>query len=641
MAHGSWALRRWNALAAGALAASLFGSSATFALQSAKASPETNTFTAATLSTPGSLATIHPSVTGTGDGNVQLTWSDSLTRAVTFEVQRAPASSPTSWATINGGGSGQSSSALCTGSVPGTVSCTYDDNSTNSTSAPAYNSPYVYQVIATIGAWQETSAGDLAESLPPTGGTDTYLLPVNLNAVSAENPTNIWAVGASCTIDYYNGTSWTTQSVSSSVCPTGTSLNGVAANSGSPMIVGSGGVSFICTASCTTSSPTWTAESTGTTNSLNAVSAENSTNMWAVGASCTVLYYNGTTWASRALPPTVCAAGTSLNGVSANALGPSPSPYLVGNSGLLVLCSASCTAPNPTWNKVASGTTNNLLSVSTGANNYDVAVGAAGTITTCTGGCAGGGATWATMTSGTSNSLNGVFGSSATSFLAVGASGTVLSCTASCNAGTGTWTSQSTGTTSSLQGVTATSATGAFAVGGSGTILTLASSWSSQASNITPTIPTSYSLAAADLTQLSNPDGTTYTDQAAWPATGLGTSCTAGTNPGLLLQTTPTLPSGYTTISNVVATVVYGANATPGTGAGFQLLVSANGGTSWTPYPLTNPGTGGASVTTSVTITSTVATTADLQNMQLCFQGTSGSGPSLTTSIDLVHVDVN
>ena len=91
----------------------------------------------------------------------------------------------------------------------------------------------------------------------------------------------------------------------------------------------------------------------------------------------------------------------------------------------------------------------------------------------------------------------------------------------------------------------------------------------------------------------------------------------------------------------MVATVVYGASATPGAGAAFQLLVSGNGGSTWTAYPLADPGPGGASVTTSVTVTGTIGTTSALGDMALCFEGSSGSGPPLTTSIDLVHVDVN
>ena len=634
----------WKPFVASGLALALVTTGGTLALLSSKPSSASDAAAAGTLSTPAGLGTIHPTVTGTGDGNVQLSWSEALTRAVTFKVQRAPASSPTSWATINGAGSGQSSSALCSGSVPGTVSCTYTDNSTNSTSAPAYNSQYVYQVIAAIGGWSETSAGDMALSLPPTSGTETYLVPPNLNAVSAESSSNVWAVGANCTVAYYNGSSWSTQTVPTSVCPAGTSLNGVDADSGNPMVVGSGGLSFVCTASCTSASPTWSAKSTGTTNALNAVSAQNSSNMWAVGANCTLLYWNGTSWAAQSLSNALCPTGTTLNGVSANAAGASPQPYVVGNGGLLLVCAgggmgANCTT-SPNWNKVTSGTTNNLTSVDTGANNYDVAVGASGTIVTCTGGCNGAAATWATMTSGTTANLTAVSGSS-TSFYAAGASGTVLACSTNCNTSGGTWASQSPGTTSNLSGIDATSSTTAVAVGASGTIVALGSSWASQASGISPSVPTTSTLASTDLTALSAPDGSSYTDKGAWPSSALGTSCTSGTNPGLLLADSPTVPSGYTTISKVVATVVYGANATPGSGAAFQLLVSGNGGTSWTAYSLGNPGSGGASVTASVTITATIATTTALQGMDLCFQGTSGSGTALTTTVDLVHVDVN
>lgn len=625
------------------LAVSLFAAGTSLSLLSARASSASDAISAGTLSSPSSLTTLHPSVTGTGDGNVQLTWTDSLTRAVTFDVQRAPASAPTSWATINGGGNGQSSSSLCTGSVPGAVSCAYIDDSADSTSAPAYNSQYVYQVLADLGGWSEMSAGEMALSVPPASGTDTYLTAPDLLAVSAASATSIWAVGANCTVDYYNGTAWSPQAVPSSVCPTGTSLNGVAASSGSPMIVGSEGVSFACTASCSASAPSWSSKPTGTTNSLSSVSAQSATNMWAVGANCTILYYNGTSWISQDPAPTLCPAGTSLNGVTANAGGPAAQPYVVGNGGLLLLCAGpGCSTSTPSWTMIASGTASDLLAVSTGANNYVVAVGAAGAITTCTGGCNGGKATWTTMTSGTTDALGAVFGQSSTAFFAVGAGGTALACTSNCNQNTGGWAAASSGTTDVLDGVTATSATAAWAVGDAGTIQASSGSpWASESSNIAPSDPVAYTLGSSDLTNLSMPDGVLYSEKGAWPSAGLGTSCTAGSTPGLLLSASPTLPLGYSTISRAVATVVYQANSTPGTGAAFQLLVSSNGGSTWTPYSLSSPGTGGSPATTSVTITNTIGTVSALQNMRLCFEGTSGSGPALTTSVDLVHVDVN
>ena len=617
----------------------LCGSGLAWGAFSAKPSAETNSFTAGSLSTPASLTTLHPNVTGSGDGNVTLTWTDSLTRAVTFLVQRAPASTPTSWATINGAGSGQSNSTLCTGSVPGTVSCTYLDNSTNSTSAPAYNSSYVYQVVATLGGWSAPSAGDLAASLNPTSGTETYLAPPSLNAISSASTTSIWAVGASCTVDYYNGTSWTPQTVPTSVCPSGTSLNGVDANSGTPMVVGGGGLTFLCTANCTTSTPTWSAKSSGTTNSLNAVSAKSTTSIWAVGASCTVLYYNGTSWASQSPSTSVCASGTTLNGLS-NFNG---NPVVAGNSATLFTCTANCTA-TPTWttNTITgiSGSPN-LLGVSYSGGNGVWAVGAAGTVATCTANCNGTTATWHTQTSGTTNNLNAVMAQGSNAVFAAGNSGTVLECTANCSVATGTWTTQSVATTANLEGINAPASTSAWAVGAAGTIVTTAvSEWGTQSSGLAATVYTPYTLVAGDLTNLSTPDSSLYTGQAAWPSTAMSSVC-GGSNVGLVLLTSPTVPTGSWSVASVQATVVYQANAAPGTGSGFQLLASANSGSTWTAYSLTAPTSGGTPVTSTVSILATISTTAKLSTMELCFQGTSGTGPSLKTSIDLVHVDVN
>ncbi len=919
-----------------------------FAWFSSQPGSQTSTFTAGTLDAPTTPTTIHPNVSGSGTGDVTLSWTDTLTRDVTYLVQRAPATSPTTWATVNGSGAGTPSSSLCTGSVPGTVSCTYQDSAAGSTSAPAYNEQYVYQVVSEIGGFTATSASDLAQSLPPASGTETFLAKPDLNAVSATDASDVWAVGAYCAVDYFNGTTWVPQTVPTSVCPTGTALYGVAANGGTPLIVGADGVAFICTASCTTSTPAWSVLSTaafgsptlyavsanatnnvwvaganctalffngsswtaqppgtgvcpsgtdlygvaenskhpvyvgsgglvftctgacnatptyavnavtgltgsptfyaaasngnvwtvgtggtvavctggcggggaawvavpsGTTATLravfpqnsgslvvvagdggtlltctancnknnptwsaqsagvaadlygitapdgthtyavgtrgtvvsnngwatittsvsadlNAISATDASNVWAVGANCTVGYFNGSTWTLQAVSSLVCPSGTTLYGVAANG----GSPMVVGANGVTFVCATDCATAAPVWTSVSTALVGSptLYAVSANANNsiwaagancavlyfngiawvdqtpgsaycpagtvlhgvaqnnkhpvyagdsglvltctggcnatpsYTVntvsglsgspafyaaggddgknpwAVGANGTVAVCTGGCGGGGATWTVASSATTSALRAVYQQNSGSLVVVaGDGGTLLTCTANCNKNNPTWSAQSAGVAADLNGITAPDSTHTYAVGRGGRLIAYGTGATvQQASNLPGTAPTSYTLAGADVTAMSTGDSSTYTGQGQWPSGNLPSTCSSAV-PGVQLVPSPIVPSGTWTISRAVATVTFSTTTTPSADAAFQLLVSADGGSTWAAYPLTKPSAAGTSTTTTVTITPTISTTTALQGMQLCFQGASGTGPRLTSSLDLVHVDIN
>lgn len=454
---------------AAALGGALLGMPAVASAVLTSSAAETNSFTAGSLATPAGVQTIHPNVTGSGDGDVRLTWTDTLPRAITYLVQRAPVASPTSWATVNGLGSGSSSATLCTGSVPGAVSCTYDDNAANSTSAPSYNASYVYQVVAKVGGWTKSSAGRYAGSLPPDAGSETYLAPRDLNAVSATSATAVWAVGANCTVVYYNGTTWTLQSVGPAVCPNNTSLNGVAANGGLPMIVGDSGITFLCTAGCTTATPTWSVKSTPTALTLNAVAAQSATSMWAVGPGCTILFWNGTTWTAKPPSTAVCAAGTTLFGVAANG----GKPIFVGASATVFTCTGSCNG-TPSYMTNATGAPAGTIFYAVHATANAWAVGTGGVIVGCYGAnCDATSATWTTHSSGTTATLRGVFANGSNPVDVVGDAGTILQCTTNCNKQTGAaWVPKTSNTGNNLKAVYATAAA-AVAVGELGTVVSL------------------------------------------------------------------------------------------------------------------------------------------------------------------------
>jgi hypothetical protein len=140
--------------------------------------------------------------------------------------------------------------------------------------------------------------------------------------------------------------------------------------------------------------------------------------------------------------------------------------FSVGASGTIVQYDGS------NWNWMTSGTTSNLYGVWGSSSTNVFAVGASGTILHYDG------STWASMTSGTSSDLRGVWGSDASHVFAVGASGTVRYYNGS-SWGNAPGTTGS-GTTTQLNGVWGSAYTNVFVVGASGSIRHYnGSAWSS------------------------------------------------------------------------------------------------------------------------------------------------------------------
>ena len=130
-----------------AVIATLAGSAAVRATFAALSSNPGNSFTAATLAAPGTPASIHPNVSGTGSGNVQLTWPKSTTSwTQSYLVDRAPATSGTpTWANI-----GTVAASSCS------ATCTYTDV------ASSYNQQYLYQVRSVYNSWTTASPAEMA-----------------------------------------------------------------------------------------------------------------------------------------------------------------------------------------------------------------------------------------------------------------------------------------------------------------------------------------------------------------------------------------------------------------------------------------------------------------------------------------------
>lgn len=213
-----------------------------------------------------------------------------------------------------------------------------------------------------------------------------------LDAVSA-GASGAWAVGTNCTVLYDNGSTWTNLAPSTTLCPSGTTLDGVAAANGNPVIVGANATLLTCTSSCTTSNAVFAADS------LSGVSG-----------------------------------APNLRGVTYTS-SPSPALWVVGDQGTVAVCSVSCSTSGATWNTqdVGLADSSNLLAVASQANGPGVRAVGSGTyvaqcgskVSLCTATALP--SPWSSEAFSTATQLNGVVFPSATSAWAVGAGGAIFS----------------------------------------------------------------------------------------------------------------------------------------------------------------------------------------------------------------------
>ena len=219
---------------------------------------------------------------------------------------------------------------------------------------------------------------------------------VQLNGVWGSNSSNVFAVGASGTIQRYNGTSWSAMTSDTTV-----QLNSVWGSSASNVFaVGALGTIRYYNGNA------WSKMTSGTIFQLNGVWGSSSSNVFAVGALGTIRKYNGTSWSGSS-------SGTlwQLNSVWGSS---ASNVFAVGNSGTIRYYNGT------SWTGMTSGTTKNLYGVwGTGANDV-FAVGDSGTVLHYNG------IAWSTMNSSVTTALYGVWGSSFDNVFAVGASGKII-----------------------------------------------------------------------------------------------------------------------------------------------------------------------------------------------------------------------
>ncbi|MFZ0305136.1 MAG: YCF48-related protein [Terracidiphilus sp.] len=217
----------------------------------------------------------------------------------------------------------------------------------------------------------------------------------------------------------------------------------------------------------------WTAQSSGTTQSLNSVHFADSIHGWTVGDSGTILSTGdgGQHWTAQS-------SGTT-QGLMSTYFTDSTHGWAVGIKGTIL----STTDGGQHWTAQSSSTTQSFNSVHFADSSHGWAVGASGTILSTS----DGGQHWTAQSSGTTQSLFDAHFADATNGWTVGNNGTILSTID----GGQHWTAQGSGTTQNLTSVHFADSSHGWAVGTSGTILSTIDGgqhWTAQNSSTTQTL---------------------------------------------------------------------------------------------------------------------------------------------------------
>jgi len=250
------------------------------------------------------------------------------------------------------------------------------------------------------------------------------------------NNSNALAVGASGTIQQFNGTNWATATSGLS-----TAINGIHYyNSRNIWAVGASGKALKYNGSA------WTAYNNSSSTALNCVFVVDSTTIWAAGANGKLIKSNGTTWTNQASNLYIDIKGISFANPNKG--------VMVGTYGTISMYNGS------TWAEQTTLFSNDFYGVYMLDASTAYAVGSSGTIVKYDG------SKWTQMTSGTSVILRSVYFSSANDGWAVGDAGTLLHYDGT------SWTKVTSGTTSALYSISFSDANHGVVVGAAGTILT-------------------------------------------------------------------------------------------------------------------------------------------------------------------------
>ena len=542
------------------------------------------TIATGTLAPATGLSSTHPNATGAAAGQANLTWAASTSPFVAGHRILRSSAVGGPWSTV---------------ATLGAAATSHND-----TTAP-YNAESYYVVQAFRNIWTADTTIRSAHSLPMTSGVDRVT-----GMGAGTSLTGPWTAGgtqlaAASVADgtRYQPTTWPTAP---------TYIAGVHyLDPTHAWASGTGSMSF-------SNGAGWSAQTPGTTQTLEQVFFATPNVGWTVGTAGTVVATTngGTTWAAQTSGTTQnlwdveCASATTC--------------WTVGGGGTI----RATTDGGVTWTGQTSGTTQVLWDVDCLSATACWVVGAGGVILKTT----NGGGTWTAQTSGVATRLLGLSCVSITQCWATGDNGVIRSTT---NGGT-SWTAQTSGTTQSIWRIQMVSATAGYFAGGAGQVRKTADGGASWA---LLTVPSAnyYGLSCADANRciiVSDAPSILITADAGvtW---GEGAAGYVEFTP-----LTPTFPGGGT-VSTVVARLVYRSTTVPGAGSRFVLLASADAGVSWAPFTLTVPTAANTDVTSSIDISSLgFSPTTRAQNIRLRLSVMPKSG-TLVTQVDLVHLDVN
>ncbi len=289
---------------------------------------------------------------------------------------------------------------------------------------------------------------------------------ISIKSIYALDENNVWAVGTSGVILFFDGSSWNKQreplkDVSSSTTNIDNLQSVYAFDKTHVWAVGDNGTILFFNGS------SWNKQDNplvGTYETLQGVVAMDEKYAWAVGTSGNILSFDGTVWASRLNP--LSDNGQDLNGVSASKVNLT---WAVGfgkktSTGMILEHNGAM------W-KERKETSSWLNAVYALDDSHAWAVGGNGAV------LFGNGDTWVEQSSGSKETLRGVWGIDANNVWAVGLNGTIL------NYNGTSWTSLQnplSGTKKILTSVSATDESHIWAVGcdpsgGGGVILALSS----------------------------------------------------------------------------------------------------------------------------------------------------------------------
>jgi photosystem II stability/assembly factor-like uncharacterized protein len=469
-------------------------------------------------------------------------------------------------------------------------------------STAAYNTQYYYEVYSGTLSWMPAPDVDMALSLPPTGGTD-HSAGTGGTAFTTANLTAMATAGGAA---YTATTNWggtAAQEIG------GDQGNGVSCASATQCWVVSQDRSIWATSDGGWS---WTQQATEGGSTLQGVDCISTTQCWAVGGTHEDIYATadgGSTWTAQHSHPGATFYGVEFSTASDG--------WAVGSGGVIF----ATTDGGTTWRTQTSPTGQQLNDIVCAAATSCWAVGNGGTIIATTNGN-----TWSVETSGTGQSLGDVSCPSATTCFAVGSNGTILVTT---DGGT-TWSSQTSGTAQQLNGIACVSTTQCTAAGANGTILTTSNggtTWTSESSGTTQTLLDVSCGSATSCLAIGN--GGTI-------AVGSGGNWVDPSAQYALWTFSPTVAAG-TPVTSAIVTLVDSGNPAPTGATTTALMVSPNGGATWTSFSVANATP--ALAVQRVGITSVINGASAVSGLELRYVVTNSNG--FTSTFDLVHVDIN